>query len=108
MSQFFSGAGAFSPSVPVSSPSAYPYQVKQGDYAIIVRTPGSVTINLPANPTTGMRYLVKDGDGDSGSFPITINGNGHTIDDQATYTIQSNYGFAGFLYNGTGWSVINQ
>jgi len=47
------------------------------------------TVTLPAAPTNDMVVVVKDGDGSLANFDIVINGNGQTIDGDATYTMSA-------------------
>jgi hypothetical protein len=61
------------------------------------------TVNLPAAPTSGDTYTVKDALGNAGAFNITISGNGSNIDGSATIVISTNYTEAMFVYNGTSW-----
>jgi len=62
------------------------------------------TVNLPASPTTGDTYTIKDANGSAGTFNITVNGNGVNIDGGfASITIMTNYTQATFVYNGTTW-----
>lgn len=93
--------------IAVTNPGAYPYQVLSTDNAIIVNTTTARTITAPAAPATGFTFIIKDGTGNAGTNAITIQGNGHNIDGQTSFTIQTNSGFASFLYNGTQWNQIN-
>jgi hypothetical protein len=61
------------------------------------------TVNLPATPTSGDTYIVKDALGNAGNFNITVSGNGSNIDGFATIVISTNYTEAMFVYNGTSW-----
>lgn len=101
------GGGGGAGIVVVTFPSDYPYQIVSTDYAIIVDTTESRTIELPAAPIQGVRYFVKDGNGLSNSNPITVDGNGNTIDDQPNYIISFTWGFVSVLFNGLQWNVSN-
>lgn len=91
----------------ITFPVSYPYTILPTDYAIIVDASSSRTINLPASVSSGTRYFIKDGTGQSNSNPITVNGNGHTIDGMADYVISFTYGFVSVLFNGSQWNVSN-
>jgi hypothetical protein len=71
-------------------------------------TGGTITsifvVNLPASPTTGDTYTIKDANGNAGTAPITVNGNGANIDSGVTsVTLVTNFTQALFTYNGTIW-----
>jgi len=61
------------------------------------------TVNLPATPTSGDTYIIKDALGNAGNFNITVSGNGSNIDGFSTILISTNYTEASFVYNGTTW-----
>jgi hypothetical protein len=62
------------------------------------------TVNLPATPTVGDTYTIKDANGSAGTFNITVSGNGVNIDGGfASITIMTNFTQATFVYNGTTW-----
>lgn len=91
-------------------PNSYPYTVAPNlpnNSFVVVDTTQSRTVNLPSTPAMGMSYRFKDGNGLSSSNPITIEGNGNTIDEETTYTIAFSWGFVGFIFNGTQWNVSN-
>jgi hypothetical protein len=68
---------------------------------------GSVTVSLPASPSTGQVHYIKDSGGNaSGGTPITIAGNGNNIDGNATIEIRRQYGSFTVIYNGTEWNII--
>lgn len=90
----------------VTTPEAYPYNVIGSDYCILASSAAANTINLPVSSSTGRVLIIKDATGSAGNNPITINGNGNTIDGQASINIPNNYGFATLIFNGNGWSVI--
>lgn len=109
MSSIWKGSqsGSVPALVAVTFPQSYPYTIQSTDYAIIVDTSEARTINLPASPQTGVRYFIKDGSGESNSNPITVFGNGNTIDDEPEYIISFTWGFVGVLFNGLQWNVSN-
>lgn len=61
------------------------------------------TINLPASPTTGDLYTVKDANSSCGATNFFISGNGVNIDGQTGIVLSTNYAQATFVYNGTTW-----
>jgi len=66
-------------------------------------------VSLPATPTLGQRITVKDADGSLASFNITVNGNGHNIDNAATFVMSSIQGAFSSIevqFNGTIWLTI--
>lgn len=61
-------------------------------------------VNLPASPTTGDTYTIKDANGNAGTANITVNGNGANIDGGfSSITLMINFTQALFTYNGTTW-----
>jgi hypothetical protein len=86
--------------------------IVDGYEVILVGTlTGSITITLPASPTTGDIYTIKDQGGSASSFNINISGNGKNIEQiaggtAATLTLNTNYYVARLIYNGTTWSLI--
>jgi len=84
------------------------YSVQASDYVITINktVPEVTTVTLPACPSASRSLIVKDGAGNAASFPITIAGNGKTIDGASNYVISANYGSVELIYNGTQWNVI--
>lgn len=63
------------------------------------------TVNLPASPTSGDTYTIKDANGSAGQNNIAIMGNGNTIDGSTPgIVITTNYTNATVIYNGTTWT----
>ena len=78
------------------------------DFTVVCKlsSPGAVTVNLPAG-ATGRLFAIVDGTGDAGTNNITIDGNGaETINGQATYVINENFGGVLLHWNGTEWSIL--
>lgn len=83
--------------------------VQNDDYVITVNktVPEITTVTLPASPSTSRSIIVKDGAGNSGSFNITISGNGKTIDGAASYILNGAYQNIEMIFNGTEWNILN-
>lgn len=79
------------------------------DYMIFVDTSvaaGSKTVNLPASPSAGRTYIIKDIGGQANTRNIVLDPDGATlIDGAATKTINTAYGAFYVTFNGTQWSV---
>lgn len=76
------------------------------DVVIVNKTVGAATtVNIPAG-VTKRRYVIKDGKGDAAANNITITPAAGTIDGAATLVINTNYGRATIIYNGTQWNQI--
>jgi trimeric autotransporter adhesin len=76
------------------------------DYVYMV-TAGSTTVTLPASPTEGQQFVIKDRDGNaSGGSPITIAGNGNDIDGNASIVLKRRYGSFTLVYSDTEWNII--
>lgn len=67
-----------------------------------------ITIHMNPNPVLNEIHVIKDFTGQALPNPISLDGNGHLIDGQATITnaIQTAYGWLTIQWNGTGWSLI--
>jgi uncharacterized delta-60 repeat protein len=63
------------------------------NYLILIDTSTSgLTITLPASPTDGKVFKIKDKSGNALTNNITINGNSYNIDGSSTALINTNYG----------------
>lgn len=81
--------------------------VTDSDEVIMIGTlSGIVTITLPASPTDGDLYVVKDRDGSAAVYNITVSGNGNNIDGLSTYLINTNYQSISLIFSNGKWSVI--
>jgi len=90
--------------VKVTTTTTSPYNVLVTDEIVSIGAIAApFTVNLPASPTAGDTYIVKDSLGNAGAFNITISGNGSNIDGAASILITTNYTEAMFVYNGTVW-----
>jgi hypothetical protein len=63
------------------------------------------TVTLPASPTTGQTVPVKDSSGQATLYPITIDGNGNTIDGSATISLSLDRASVTLIHNGTSWDI---
>lgn len=76
-----------------------PYTVQTTDYFISVDSSGgSVAIVLPATPTNGTSYIIKDRTGNASTKNITITAGASTIDLAAMYTLAGNFDSIQLLY----------
>lgn len=83
--------------------------ITTADYLVVVnKTVGAATtVNLPASPTAGDTYIIKDGKGDAVTNNITIDPDGATtIDGGTTYILNENYGSITVVWNSSEWSII--
>jgi hypothetical protein len=67
---------------------------------------GARTVNLPAAPTTGQTYRIKDSVGSALTNNITISGNGKNIDGAASKVLNTNYASVDLAYTGTQWNIL--
>jgi hypothetical protein len=68
-------------------------------------TSAAFTVSLPATPTpTGRQYQIKKID--STANAVTLSGNGNTIDDLASFTLQTQYEAVTVQWDGTEWWVV--
>ena len=96
--------------IKVTNVTGSSYNVLATDEVISVNRQGlptpdpPVTINLPASPSIGDTYTIKDGNGTAGFGNITINGNGVNIDGGfANIILMTSFTQATFIYNGSTW-----
>ena len=83
-----------------------PYTVLNSEFRIDAdTTSGNIQINLPATPMVGEVKVIKDSAGTSSGFPITIQGNGNTIDGSTAFIIAQSYESFTFYFNGTEWKL---
>lgn len=74
--------------------------------ARVLTSRGPFTVLLP-DPTTDTNVvLVLDGDSDAAANPITVDGNGHTIDGSATATLNVDGILAAFVFDGGEWRHV--
>jgi hypothetical protein len=90
-----------------TAPSGVTVAAGLDDVIVINKTvAGATAVTLPATPTAGDQYTIKDGKGDAAGNNITVSPTAGNIDGAATNVINSNYGFRTYIYNGTEWNVI--
>jgi hypothetical protein len=90
----------------VTIPGAYPYTSLTTDDLVLIDSSAARTINLEVAPASGISHIYKDNTGNAGTFNITIVPAAGTIDGQANYVINSDYGAVELAYNGTQWNVL--
>lgn len=83
------------------------YTAVAGDQLLVDTSAGTVTITLPASPTTGNQIAFLDAKGTWGTYVLTINPNGKSIMGVSTNTVMGT-NRAGFtlVYNGNDWRVF--
>jgi hypothetical protein len=84
--------------------STTPFTANSAQYFLGVDVAGPVTLNLPVS-VTGKVYVIKDIDGDATTNNINVVPAGTTIDGQANYVINLDYGSITVVFNGTEWNV---
>lgn len=72
------------------------------DYAIGC-TASNITITLPLAPAALRILIIKDESGTATATPITIAGNGKTINGMANLSLDQSYASFNLYYNGTAW-----
>jgi hypothetical protein len=91
----------------VTNVSSSPYNVVPTDNILAVNaSSGPITVNLPASPSAGDEYVIKDANGISATNHITVNGSSINVDGSSSYVIMSAYEALTVAYNGTEWSVL--
>lgn len=92
--------------VTIKTPGAYPYTTVPQDAVILIDTASARTITPLASPTTGQRHTIKDNVGSAAANNITITPSGKNIDGSASFVINTNWGSADIVYNGTQWNLL--
>lgn len=91
----------------VTSGATYAVDGTTDQIIIVNKTSGSATeLTLPASPTLGMVYRIKDGKGDSETNNITITPDSGNIDGDSNLVINANYTSVDLVYNGTEWNIV--
>ena len=67
----------------------------------------AITITLPPNPVINQNLVIKDIVGNSGTYPITVDAVGYTIDGEPNLVIRFNFGWAEFTFTGVQWVQIS-
>ena len=79
------------------------YTIQDDDFYIGVDYAGPCTITLPSSANSGRLITIKDEDGDSEQYPITVLGN--VDNDPNGFIIQINNGAVQMIYR-DGWRII--
>jgi hypothetical protein len=84
-------------------------QVLNTDYTVVIKKTVDqiTTVYAPSNPTSGQRFQVKDGNGHSVSFPITVDGNGFLIDGSPTIVLNTGYEALELTFDTTQWYITS-
>ena len=90
----------------IASAGAVAVNAYDGVIVLNKTTGAATTVNLPASPQTGKRFIIKDGKGDAATNNITITPAAGTIDGAASLVINTNYGRATVVYNGAQWNAL--
>ena len=91
--------------VPVTLVDSATYTPDFNEYFLGVIYDQAVTITLPAG-TVGKIYVIKDAVGDANTNPITVVATGSTIDNLASYVMDTPWGSIDLIYNGIEWNVV--
>jgi hypothetical protein len=75
--------------------------------SIVMVTAAAAVITMPASPTEGQTYIIKDRDGlSTGASKIIIEGNGNNIDSNSFIRLNNTYSSATLVYSGTEWNLV--
>src|SRR5688572_30352962 len=67
---------------------------------------GARTLKVPSPADAGSAFVVDDADDDAATNPITLDGDGATIDGAATLVLNTNGVTAAFVHDGTEWTRV--
>ena len=83
------------------------YQILEiDDLVVITSLTMGITITLPASPSVGDTYDVKDSTGNVNTFNVVIDGYGNNIDGSPSVNISQDYFAKSFVYDGYNWNII--
>jgi hypothetical protein len=69
----------------------------------LVEAAAPLTVTLPPAPSVGQTVTVKDALGNAGTYPITITGDGPSIEGVVTLVLQYNYSWVNLIFTGSQW-----
>lgn len=109
-------AGGFPSWAAPTAATVFPYASKAASYTLtssdyiigVTDTSAARVMSLPAAPSTGQVFVIKDQSGaaSNGNLSVDVTGGVVTIDGATSYVISSNYGSITVYFNGTNYSVI--
>lgn len=83
--------------------TAVSFTATVGETVYVTTSLGASTVYLPAGASVGDVVAVADDSGNAAANPITVNGNGQTIDGAATVSLSANYAQACFVRLASEW-----
>ena len=99
------GPGVSKLYVVASTTSAYTAS-STDDFIALNSSGGSYTVKLDPSPSTGKLVIVKDVNGTTSTNPVTLSGNGKTIDGYSTFIFSGDYTSLTLVYTGQNWSIV--
>lgn len=94
--------GFVEPMIVVSNTTALPAGYR-GFVRVENNTSAPITITLPTSPVASQAITLKDCYGNAGTYPITVDGSGLSIETASTMVIQYNYGWVDLMFTGGKW-----
>lgn len=83
-----------------------PVTMTTADGVVVVNLSAAGAVTLPASPSLGIPYLIKDGSCASAVNNITITPASGNIDNATNYILAANCGAIEIMYNGTQWIIL--
>lgn len=81
------------------------YTVLRTDYFIGVDTTSTRTITLPTNALNNQIFCIKDISGQAATNPITIQGNGKTIEGASSFLVSTNFSSVFLIQKDSTWLI---
>ncbi|MBF57742.1 MAG: hypothetical protein CME80_08490 [Halomonas sp.] len=81
------------------------YAAVKGDRLLANTSAGAFTITLPSAPSSGDEVWFADPGASWATNNLTVDGNGNSIDGEATFTANLNKGYFAAIYNGAAWVI---
>ena len=100
------GCHPTAPEVNVTIVTTTPYTPNGEQCYLGVNVPRSSIVLSSLGVCSGKVYIIKDVSGSALTNNITVTAPGSTIDGQASYILNTDYGSITLVYNGTEWSVV--
>lgn len=99
------GGGGGSSDIITRTPVTSSYTATSSDYVLGVTASAALTITLPASPTTGKLYVIKDEGGNCATNNITVTSTAN-IDGASTFVMNNSYGSLTVYFSGTTYFVM--
>lgn len=90
------------------TPPSNVLQFPPANSRLVATNEAALTINLPGNPSPGSLLAISDPHGRLAAYPVTLNGNGYTVESAATLVLNTNNASTLWLFRDdlSNWSRV--